>query len=86
MYQLWGIRVTVYVSVCYIKDLKVGLQWLPAESGIAECKGAICALETWRIQLKAKDLELPEKSVSEDCRACTGRLKGLCAGRLKNWR
>lgn len=37
---------------------KSSLQGLPAESGLQECKKALCLLEIWRILSQVQDLEL----------------------------
>lgn len=44
------------------RDLQVGLQWQLLESGVEECKKAICMLEIQKTQSKGKGLDLPAES------------------------
>lgn len=59
---------------------KVGLQWLPAKSGVEQCKRAVCEVEIWRIQSKVESLKLTaehcvvlyQKAWMEGWRVCAG--------------
>lgn len=62
---------------------KVGCQRPLAESEVKESKMAMCALESWNIQLKVEGQEIAtESGVSmwKNRWICTGTLKNTCWG------